>query len=188
MYSKIWESRLCYQPQRVLTRFSAPPPQMTDGLFLESVRKVAKKYPEITFQEMIIDNTSMQLVQKPSQFDVMVTPNLYGNIVTNIANGLIGGPGVVPGANFGPRVAFFDPEARHTGLDIAGKGVANPTALILRSCMMLRHLDMKQHADDIEKALLGVYQEARIRTRDLKGPNTTAQFTDAVINKLTEGK
>lgn len=159
---------------------------MTDGLFLESVRRVAKEYPEITFQEMIVDNTSMQLVQKPSQFDVMVTPNLYGNIVTNIATGLIGGPGVVPGANFGPRVAFFEPGARHTGLDIAGKGVANPTALILSSCMMLRHLDLKSYADSIEKALLGVYQEDRVRTPDLKGTNSTKQFTDAVINKLDE--
>lgn len=132
--------------------------KLTDGLFLQTAREVAREYPEIHFEEMIVDNCSMQLVMNPGQFDVMLTPNLYGNIVTNIAVGLVGGPGIVPGMNQGHRVAMFEPGARHTGSDIAGQNKANPTAMILAATKMLRYIDQEEHAARIEtvRARLGL--------------------------------
>jgi len=114
----------------------------------------------------------------------MITPNLYGNIVTNVATGLIGGPGVVPGANFGSRVAIFEPGARHIGADIAGKNRANPTALTLTACMMLRHLKLDQYADLIEKAVYDVYENTNLRTPDLFGTATTTEFTYEIIKNI----
>lgn len=158
--------------------------KMTDGLFLETARSVAKEYPEIQFGEMIIDNTCMQLVSNPGQFDVLVTPNLYGNIVTNVACGLVGGPGVIPGANFGKQVAIFEPGARHVGLDIGGKNIANPTALILSASMMLRYMGFADHAHNIEEAVRHVYEQSLMRTPDLGGTTTTTAFTHEIIKHL----
>ena len=158
--------------------------KMTDGLFLDVVRSVAKEYPEIQFGEMIIDNTCMQLVSNPGQFDVLVTPNLYGNIVTNVACGLVGGPGVIPGANFGKHVAIFEPGARHVGLDIGGKNVANPTASILSASMMLRYMGFSEHAQNIEEAVRHVYEQTLLRTPDLGGSATTTAFTYEIIKRL----
>lgn len=132
----------------------------------------------------------------PTQFDIMLTPNLYGNIVTNIAVGLVGGPGLVPGANIGKRVAMFETGARHTGRDIAGLDVANPTAMILAAAKMLRHIKLPDHADRIEKvlnkdatcshgqAIETVYVKGQTLTRDIGGSAGTTTFTHAVIEEL----
>ncbi|MBN3320556.1 IDHG1 dehydrogenase, partial [Atractosteus spatula] len=114
--------------------------KLGDGLFLQCCREVASGYPDITFDSMIVDNTTMQLVSKPQQFDVMVMPNLYGNVVSNVCAGLVGGPGLVPGANYGRDYAVFETATRNTGKSIANKNIANPTAMLLASCMMLDHL------------------------------------------------
>ncbi|KAG2456134.1 IDH3G dehydrogenase, partial [Polypterus senegalus] len=114
--------------------------KLGDGLFLQCCKEVAAGYPDITFENMIVDNTTMQLVSRPNQFDVMVMPNLYGNVVSNVCAGLVGGPGLVPGANYGRDYAVFETATRNTGKSIAGKNIANPTAMLLASCMMLDHL------------------------------------------------
>lgn len=160
--------------------------KLTDGLFLETCRAVAKNYADIQYEEMIVDNAAMQMVMKPSQFDVIVTPNLYGNILTNIAVGLVGGPGLVPGVNKGKHIAMFEPGARHTGADIAGKGIANPTAMILASTMLLRHIGLDEHAVKIEAALERVLAEKNPRrlTPDLGGSASTKEFTQAIMASL----
>uniref|UniRef100_A0A8C8JZI7 Isocitrate dehydrogenase [NAD] subunit, mitochondrial n=1 Tax=Oncorhynchus tshawytscha TaxID=74940 RepID=A0A8C8JZI7_ONCTS len=114
--------------------------KLGDGLFLQCCREVAAGYPDIAFDAMIVDNTTMQLVSKPQQFDVMVMPNLYGNVVSNVCAGLVGGPGLVPGANYGRDYAVFETATRNTGKSIADRNIANPTAMLLASCMMLDHL------------------------------------------------
>ncbi|MGH0183367.1 UNVERIFIED_CONTAM: hypothetical protein FKN15_011804 [Acipenser sinensis] len=114
--------------------------KLGDGLFLQCCKEVASGYPDIAFDSMIVDNTTMQLVSKPQQFDVMVMPNLYGNVVSNVCAGLVGGPGLVPGANLGRDYAVFETATRNTGKSIANKNTANPTAMLLASCMMLDHL------------------------------------------------
>ena len=156
----------------------------TDGLFLRTCREVAKKYPQIQYSEMIIDNCCMQLVMNPSQFDVMLTPNLYGNIITNVASGLVGGPGITPGANVGDGTAVFESGARHAAQDIAGMNKANPSALLLSSTMMLRYLDLPDHAKRIENAIYKVLQDGKVLTRDVGGTATTKDFTNAVIQNL----
>ncbi|RYG56235.1 hypothetical protein EON66_03385 [archaeon] len=128
-----------------------------DGLFLESCQEVAKAFPRIEYEEVIVDNCMMQLVAKPQQFDVMVTPNFYGSLVSNVVAGLIGSAGVVPGASVGATSAMFEQGARHVGLDIAGKDVANPTSMLLSSVMMLRYLKMHNHADRMERAIFSTY-------------------------------
>mmetsp|Transcript_74219 Transcript_74219/g.86109 ORF Transcript_74219/g.86109 Transcript_74219/m.86109 type:complete len:375 (+) Transcript_74219:69-1193(+) len=155
-----------------------------DGLFLECTREVAKKYPQIQYNELIIDNTCMQMVKNPWQFDVMVMPNLYGSIVAHIAAGITGGPGITPGVNIGQKYNIFEQGTRHTGLDIAGKNLANPTALILSSIIMLKHMGLPFFASNIEHALNLVYKEGETRTRDLKGTTTTTQFTNEIVKKL----
>eukprot|EP00878_Enallax_costatus_P008185 GHUV01008558.1.p1 GENE.GHUV01008558.1~~GHUV01008558.1.p1 ORF type:complete len:350 (+),score=79.36 GHUV01008558.1:142-1191(+) len=124
-----------------------------DGMFLKACKEVAARYPNIEYTEMIVDNTCMQLVSRPNQFDVMVTPNLYGNLVANIVAGLCGGGGIVPGGNIGNDVAVFEQGARHVNKHIAGKGIANPTALLLATSMMLRHLQLHSFSDRYEDLL-----------------------------------
>lgn len=164
-----------------------------DGLFLDCCKAVATKYPFIEFESMIVDNTCMQMASRPQQFDVMILPNLYGNIVTNIATGLVGGPGLFPGANMGINGAIFEQGARHGGRSIAGRSIANPTATILGGVLMLRYLKMEEHADAIENAVLSVFANTKTRTRDvLQDPSATAattdQFTTAVIERLDAGQ
>jgi len=157
--------------------------KLSDGLFLECFYKVAKEYADIETDDKIIDNASMQLVMRPEQFDVLLCENLYGDIVSDLCAGLIGGLGLVPGANIGERGAVF--EAVHgSAPDIAGKGIANPTALLQSAILMLRHLGERQAADRIEAAMLKVFQEGTVRTRDIGGTATTAEFADAIISKL----
>jgi isocitrate dehydrogenase (NAD+) len=158
--------------------------KQTDGLFLKISRETSKKYPKIQYNEMIIDNACMQLVMNPNQFDVVLTPNLYGNIVTNVAAGLIGGPGIMGGANVGENIMLFEPGARHTAQDIAGQNRANPTAMILSATMMLKHLELFEHAKKIERAVFTVLSQGKQLTSDLGGTTSTKEFTNAVINLL----
>lgn len=159
-----------------------------DGLFLDCCTRVAKKYPFIDFETMIVDNTCMQMASRPQQFDVMLLPNLYGNIVTNIATGLVGGPGLFPGTNIGPSGAIFEQGSRHSARSLAGQGVANPTATILAGALMLRYLKMDHHANMIQDAVLSVYRETSLRTRDVAHDGMTEtsmeEFTAAVIARL----
>jgi isocitrate dehydrogenase (NAD+) len=159
--------------------------KLSDGLFLKSIRTVAATYPEIEYKEMIVDNACMQMVLDPQQFDMLLLPNLYGDVMSDLAAGLVGGLGVVPSGNIGDESAMF--EAVHgTAPDIAGKGFANPTALLLSSIMMLDHLNERSAARRIEAALEHVYREGKHITRDLKGTASTAEFTDAVIAALSK--
>jgi isocitrate dehydrogenase (NAD+) len=157
--------------------------KLSDGLFLKSIRTVAQQYPETEYKELIVDNACMQMVLDPGQFDMLLLPNLYGDVMSDLAAGLVGGLGVVPSGNIGDSCAMF--EAVHgTAPDIAGKGLANPTALLMSGIMMLKHLGEQSAALRIEAALEKVYREAKHVTRDLGGKATTAEFTEAVINAL----
>src|SRR6185369_14322372 len=140
--------------------------KLSDGLFLRCCREAAAGYPEIQYTELIVDNASMQMVMRPEQFDVLLMPNLYGDIVSDLAAGLVGGLGMVPGANIGEKHAVF--EAVHgSAPDIAGKGVANPTALMLSSVMMLRHIGEVDASTQLQNAIEGVYREAKSLTADV---------------------
>ena len=157
--------------------------KLSDGLFLDCFRKAARDFPEIQAEEVIVDNLCMQLVRNPEKYDVMVMENLYGDIVSDLCAGLVGGLGVVPGANIGASTAVF--EAVHgTAPDIAGKGLANPTALLLSSVMMLDFLDLTPQARRIEKALDTVFRDGKVKTKDLGGSANTAEFTRAIIDAM----
>jgi isocitrate dehydrogenase (NAD+) len=160
--------------------------KMSDGLFLESTRIVARAWPDIQYDERIVDAACMQMVMNPSQFDVLVLPNLYGDIVSDLCAGLVGGLGVVGAANLGTDIGVF--EAVHgTAPDIAGQNLANPTALLLSAVMMLRHIDEGQAADRIMAALARVLTERHVRTRDLGGSATTMEFADAIRKTIEIG-
>ncbi len=175
-----------HQRQLVTAVHKANIMKLSDGLFLESVRRVSREYTDIKYDERIVDAACMQLVMKPEKFDVVVLPNLYGDIVSDLAAGLVGGLGVVPGANHGLESAVF--EAVHgSAPDIAGQNLANPTALLLSAVMMLRHLNEGPAADRIMTALGRVLEGGLARTRDLGGDATTKQFTEAVIRELERG-
>jgi isocitrate dehydrogenase (NAD+) len=153
--------------------------KISDGLALDCARKVAQTHPEVELAEMIVDAAAMTMVRDPNRLGVLVTENLYGDILSDLGAGLVGGLGIVPGANIGDDAAIF--EAVHgSAPDIAGKGVANPTALVQSSVMMLTHMGERGAADRIERALTSLYQKGQVRTRDLGGTASTAQFTDAL--------
>jgi isocitrate dehydrogenase (NAD+) len=157
--------------------------KLSDGLFLRSVRAVAAQFPAIEYKELIVDNACMQIVMDPQQFDMLLLPNLYGDVMSDLAAGLVGGLGVVPSANIGDECAMF--EAVHgTAPDIAGKGSANPTALLMSSILMLDHLGERTAAERIQNALVIVYREAKHTTRDVGGKAGTEEFADAVIAAL----
>lgn len=157
--------------------------KFSDGLFLEAVRTVAQEYPQIAYEEVLVDNLCMQLVINPENYDVLVLPNLYGDIVSDLAAGLTGGLGVAPGANIGKKAAVF--EAVHgSSPSLAGQHKANPTALLLSACLMLRHLGEIDCAQKIENALEKVLQQGNVRTFDLGGSATTEEFAQAVIKQL----
>ncbi|XP_077139732.1 isocitrate dehydrogenase [NAD] subunit gamma, mitochondrial isoform X1 [Ranitomeya variabilis] len=158
--------------------------KLGDGLFLQCCKEVASGYPDITFESMIVDNTTMQLVSNPQQFDVMVMPNLYGNIVNNVCAGLVGGPGLVPGANYGSVYAVFETATRNTGKSIANKNIANPTAMLLASCMMLDHLKLHSYAASIRKAILGSMNEHRMHTPDIGGQGTTSEVVQSICRQI----
>jgi len=153
------------------------------GLFLDVAREVAKDYPQIQFNEMIVDNCCMQLVMKPEQFDVIVTTNLFGDIISDLCAGLVGGLGLAPGANIGTDAAIF--EAVHgSAPDIAGKGIANPCALLLATCQMLDHLGMVEQAQRLRAAIRATLAAKDRTTPDLGGSGTTESFADALIERL----
>jgi isocitrate dehydrogenase (NAD+) len=158
--------------------------KLADGLFRSTFQRTAAEYPTIEANDMIVDNASMQCVSKPQQFDVMVMPNLYGGILSNIGAALVGGPGIVPGCNMGRDVAVFEPGCRHVGLDIQGKDQANPSALILSGSMLLRHLGLDDHANRISKAIYAVIADGKVRTRDMGGESSTQEFTRAILDKM----
>lgn len=159
--------------------------KLSDGLFLDCFRKVAVEYPEIVADDKIVDNACMQLVMKPQQFDVLLLENLYGDIVSDLAAGLVGGLGVVPGANIGELGSVF--EAVHgSAPDIAGKNMANPTALLQTAIMMLRHLDERAAADLIERAMIQTLAVKQVRTRDLGGTASTTEYTEAIVASMRE--
>src|SRR5688572_11544262 len=160
--------------------------KLSDGLFLDCFRNVAKDYPEVEADDKIVDNACMQLVMRPEQFDIMLLENLYGDIVSDLCAGLIGGLGLVPGANIGERGAVF--EAVHgSAPDIAGQGIANPTALLMSGIMMLRHIGETEAADRAEKAMLAVFAEGKTLTRDLGGAAKTNEFARAIVEKMDQG-
>ncbi len=162
--------------------------KFSDGLFLSVARAVAREYPEITFEDRIADNMNMQLVQKPQQFDIIVAPNLYGDLLSDLCAGLVGGLGLAPGANLGDNAAIFEPThgsaPKYTGLN-----KVNPMAMMLSGVLMLRHLGEKETADKLEKAIAGVIAEGKYLTYDLKpeSPVGTSEVADAVIRKLNAG-
>ena len=157
--------------------------KLADGLFLRCCREVSQNYPDIAYQELIVDNASMQLVMRPQTFDILLLPNLYGDIVSDLAAGLVGGLGVVPGANMGDHIAVF--EAVHgSAPDIAGKGIANPTALMLSSALMLIHLGEISAATRLRGAIEQVYAKQEHLPPDVGGSASTHEFTDAVIAHL----
>jgi len=157
--------------------------KLGDGLFLRCCREVAREYPEIEYKELIVDNAAMQLVLRPEAFDILLMPNLYGDIISDLTAGLVGGLGIVPGANIGENCAVF--EAVHgSAPDIAGRGIANPTAMMQSAVLMLRHLGEQQAAARLEAAIERVYAEGENLTPDLGGTSSTRQFTDAILRQL----
>jgi isocitrate dehydrogenase (NAD+) len=169
-----------HQRKRVTLVHKANILKMTSGLFLETGREIAKAYPDITFSDLIVDNTAMQLVRDPTRFDVIVTTNLFGDILSDLTAGLVGGLGLVAGANIGHEAAIF--EAVHgTAPDIAGRGVANPTAVMLAGAMMLDHLGQHDRATRLEGAVRRVIGEGHDLTPDLGGRGTTTSFAERVV-------
>lgn len=158
--------------------------KLGDGLFLECCKEVASGYPEITFDSMIVDNTTMQLVSRPQQFDVMVMPNLYGNVVSNVCAGLVGGPGLVPGANYGENYALFETGTRNTGKSIANSNTANPTAMLLASCLLLDHLKLHAYASMIRRAILSTVTDTRLHTADLGGQGSTSEVVQSIMDAV----
>ena len=157
--------------------------KLSDGLFLECAREVAKKYPQIKYKEILVDNLCMQLVQKPEQFDVLVLPNLYGDIVSDLCAGLIGGLGIAQGANIGSNAAVFEP-VHGSAPDIKGQHKANPTALLLSAIEMLKYINQNDVAYKIEKSLFKTIKERKILTPDLGGNATTTEYTNEIIKNL----
>lgn len=157
--------------------------KLSDGLFLDTAREVAENYKDVNFDDLIVDAAAMNLVLNPEKYDVMVMPNLYGDILSDLCSGLVGGLGLIPGANIGKDYAVF--EAVHgSAPQIAGQNKANPTAVIQSAVMMLRHLEQNEVADKIEKALERVFTEGKTLTVDLGGEATTTEFTEAVCKAL----
>jgi len=157
--------------------------KLSDGLFLKCCRETAAHFKEIQYNEMIVDNACMQLVMRPETFDVLVLPNLYGDIISDLAAGLVGGLGIVPGANMGDHHAVF--EAVHgTAPDIAGKGLANPTALMQSAVLMLAHIGERDASTRLHNAIYQVYAEADSLTGDVGGKSSTTEFTEAIIRRL----
>ena len=157
--------------------------KVSDGLFLETCRGVARKFPEIEYEEIIVDNLAMQLTMRPERFDLLLLTNMYGDIISDLCAGLVGGLGMVPGANLGKRSAVFE-SVHGSAPDIAGKNVANPFAAILSAVMMLRHMDLDAAADRIERALFSVTLEGKVLTPDLGGAATTTEVTEEIIKRL----
>ncbi|XP_055547581.1 probable isocitrate dehydrogenase [NAD] subunit alpha, mitochondrial [Wyeomyia smithii] len=157
--------------------------RMSDGLFLRCCREMSKKYPEIKFEEKYLDTVCLNMVQDPSKFDVLVMPNLYGDILSDMCAGLVGGLGLTPSGNMGLNGALFE-SVHGTAPDIAGKDLANPTALLLSAVMMLRHMELNQHADKIQNACFETIKEAKYLTGDLGGKAKCSEYTNAICDRI----
>jgi len=160
--------------------------KLSDGLFKQCCKEVSELYPTIEYDEQIVDNTCQQLVINPQQFDVMVMPNLYGNLVSNLAAGLVGGAGVVPSKSYGAEIAVFEPGARHTWMEMQGMYVANPVAMVLSSAFLLKHLTLHDAGDKLIQAVKLVLNKETCKTRDLGGNATTREMTRAILGELHE--
>ena len=172
--------------KRVVGVHKAGVMKMGDGLFLKCLREIAEEYPQISYDEKQVDTMCMKLAMHPENCDIMVMPNLYGDIVSDLCAGLIGGLGLTASGNIGADAAVF--EAVHgTAPDIAGKNIANPTALLLSACMMLEHMELYEDGERIRKAIYTTIEKRDNLTRDLKGAGSTSQFTDAVIKRIEKG-
>ena len=160
--------------------------KMSNGLFLDTGKEVAKRYPEIQFDDMIVDATAMKLVIAPERFDMIVTMNLFGDILSDLTAGLVGGLGVAPAANIGDSGCAMFEAVHGTAPDIAGKGIANPTGLMLSAAMLLDHVDQRDAAARLRKGIVAALANAETRTGDLGGKTNTAGYTDAVIRLMTD--
>lgn len=169
--------------KKVTTVHKANIMKLSDGLFLDISRRVAKDYPEITHNDMIIDNTCMQLVSNPHQFDIVLTTNLYGSIVSNVVCGLLGGAGLLAGKNYGEHYTVFEPGTRNTGTSIAGKNIANPIAMLNAAVDMLRHLGHKHHSAIIQTAINKTINKG-VHTRDLGGSATSREVVDNILKHI----
>nr|XP_008267039.2 isocitrate dehydrogenase [NAD] subunit gamma, mitochondrial [Oryctolagus cuniculus] len=158
--------------------------KLGDGLFLQCCTEVASHYPQLTLEGMIVDNTTMQLVSRPQQFDVMVMPNLYGNIVNNVCTGLVGGAGLVPGANYGHLYAVFETAARQSGKHLVNKNSVNPTAMLLTSCTMLDYLKLHSYATHIRTAVLASLDNKNVHTPDIGGQGTTLDIIHSIMDHI----
>lgn len=158
--------------------------KLADGLFLDCCREVAAKYPMIEYEEMVVDNTCMQLSKAPEQFDVMVMPNLYGSIITSIATGLVGGPGLTAGASLGDDYRLFESGTRFSGRWMSGKNIVNPSALLYSGVNMLNSMGLSRFGDLISDAVTNVYAEGKVLTTDVGGSATTTEFTQRVIEEV----
>jgi isocitrate dehydrogenase (NAD+) len=161
--------------------------KLSDGLFLDCGRKVAKRFPKIRHDDVIVDNACMQLVLNPGRFDILLLENLYGDIVSDVAAGLVGGLGLVPGANIGSKYAIFE-TVHGSAPDIKGKNIANPTAMIMAAVMMLKHIGEREAAARICAALIQVFTKRKMFTPDLGGSATTTGFATAVVREIAAGK
>ncbi|GAB6022318.1 Isocitrate dehydrogenase [NAD] subunit beta, mitochondrial [Chamberlinius hualienensis] len=179
-----FEYALKYGRRKVTVVHKANIMKLGDGLFLKCCEEVSKLYPMIECNNIIIDNCTMQLVMRPHQFDVLVMPNLYGDILDNAAAGLVGGAGVVAGESYSSECVVFEPGARHAYYDAVGRDVANPTAMFLSATNMLRHVNMENYSVAIEKAMFKVLNDGKVRTKDMGGHSTNTAFTKAVIHNL----
>ncbi|KAK5986952.1 Isocitrate dehydrogenase NAD subunit gamma 1 [Trichostrongylus colubriformis] len=176
-----------YDRKKVTAVHKANIQKLGDGLFLKVCKEIAEnEYPEIKFDAMIVDNASMQLVARPQQFDIMLMPNLYGNIISNIACGLVGGPGLVSGMNIGNEYAVFETGTRNTGTSLAGKDAANPTAFIRASADMLRYLGLDHHANLISDSLYRTLVEKRLHTPDIGGTAKTSEVVKSVLEFIEQ--
>mmetsp|Transcript_12995 Transcript_12995/g.39348 ORF Transcript_12995/g.39348 Transcript_12995/m.39348 type:complete len:361 (+) Transcript_12995:189-1271(+) len=158
--------------------------KLADGLFIRCTREVSERFPDIEYKEIIVDNACMQLVRDPTQYDMLVMPNLYGDIISDLCAGLIGGLGLTPSANVGANGLALMEAVHGTAPDIAGKDLANPTAILLSGCMMLRHINLNDYADNIQGAVLGVIADGKYRTGDLGGRAKCSEFTRAIIDYM----
>ncbi|XP_066997155.1 isocitrate dehydrogenase [NAD] subunit gamma, mitochondrial isoform X2 [Anabrus simplex] len=172
--------------KKVTTIHKANIMKLSDGLFLETSKRLAKEYPEIEHNDMIIDNCCMQLVSRPHQFDVMIMTNLYGTIISNVVCGLVGGAGLLSGKNYGDHYAVFEPGTRNTGTAIAGKNIANPIAMLNAAVDMLEHLGHRYHADIISSAINKTINVDRIHTADLGGQATSIDVVQNIVKYIQE--
>ncbi|KAM4845727.1 isocitrate dehydrogenase [NAD] subunit gamma, mitochondrial-like [Thomomys bottae] len=170
--------------QKVTVVHKANIMKLGDGLFLQCCQEVAVRYPKLSLENMVVDTATMQLVSHPQKFDVMLMPNLYGNIINNICTGLVGGAGVVPGANYGSICAVFETASRQSGKNVANRNLANPTAMLLTSCNMLDYLKLHKHASCIRNAILRSIKDKAIHTPDMGGKGSTLDIIHSIIKKI----